>query len=240
VRQAQRGRTLSLSANRVGDTHSGASSFLDTPYYRWCILLPTCLWLARPLTTQSMSDYRRYFVAGGTYFFTVVIWRRRRILTTPLARRCLRAAIETVRRTRLFEIPAVVLLPDHLHAIWVLPSGDADYTTRWRRIKEEFTRLYLSGGGAELDRTSSRRSRGERDVWQRRFWEHLVEDESDVERHFDYVHYNPVKHRLARCPGDWRWSSFGRWRDRGVYGSNWGCSADGPLDFSDIEHTAME
>ena len=187
-----------------------------------------------------MSDYRRYFVAGGTYFFTVVTYRRRRLLTTDLARGCLRAAIEMARDRRPFEMPAIVLLPDHLHALWSLPPGDADYSTRWRRIKERFTADYLAQGGSEGPSSASRRNRGERGVWQRRFWEHAIKDENDFERHFDYIHYNPVKHRLVDCPRQWPYSTFSRWSAAGVYGPRWGCRSQGALDFSDLEKTALE
>src|SRR5262245_12920126 len=118
-----------------------------------------------------MSNYRRYFVPGGTIFFTVVTHQRRPFLTESLARDCLRLAIETVRAKRPFGILAVVLLPDHLHALWTLPGGDTAYSVRWRRIKEEFTVRYLQSGGREGRRSTSRQSRQERGVWQRRFWE---------------------------------------------------------------------
>ena len=135
-----------------------------------------------------MSDYRRYFVPGATYFFTVVAWRRRPILTTALGRECLRSAFEKVRETHPFEQIAVVLLPDHLHAVWSLPRESSDYSLRWRRIKEEFTRGYLAQGGREAAFGNSRALRKERGVWQRRFWEHLCDDEADLERHIDYIH----------------------------------------------------
>ena len=187
-----------------------------------------------------MSNYRRYFVAGGTYFFTVVKHRRRQFLTTDLARGCLRVALETVRGSWPFEMHAVVLLPDHLHALWSLPRGDIDYSTRWRRIKKRFTIDYLAAGGREGPRSESRRKRAERGVWQRRFWEHAIEDENDFERHFDYIHYNPVKHRLVDCPCDWPYSTFSRWAKARVYGTRWGCRSRDPLDFADLEKTAIE
>jgi len=184
-----------------------------------------------------MSRYRRYFVPGGSYFFTLVTHRRRRFLCDELARRALRAAILTVQKSFPFEMPAVVLLPDHLHAIWTLPRGDHDYPTRWRRLKGVFTKNYLAAGGSEADRSASRRSRVVRGVWQRRYWEHTLSDEADFERHFDYIHYNPVKHRLAARPRDWPFSSFHRWMAHGVYDADWGRSR---LDFGDLSETAME
>jgi putative transposase len=187
-----------------------------------------------------MPNYRRYRVPGGTYFFTVVTYRRRRIFIGETARQCLRDAMETIRAKRPFDMPAIILLPEHLHAIWKLPRGDDDYSTRWKRIKEKFTISWLAAGGTEAPLTPSRRKRQERGVWQRRFWEHLIEDEHDFERHFDYIHYNAVKHREVNCPKDWPHSSFHRWAAKGVYEPDWGCSRHGPLLFDDLDETAME
>ena len=184
-----------------------------------------------------MSDYRRCFVAGGTFFFTVVTHRRRQFLTDDLARTHLGKAIRDIQHDWPFEMPAIVLLPDHLHAIWSLPPGDDKYETRWRRIKGEFTRTFLAAGGGEGPRSKSRIHRKERGIWQRRFWEHTLEDEHDFERHFDYIHYNPVKHGWAKSPADWPYSSFHRWVERGVYDKGWGRSE---LRFDDLDQTAME
>ena len=169
-----------------------------------------------------MPDYRRYYQPGGSYFFTLATAGRRPFLVDSIARTCLREAIETIRERFHFEMPAVVLLPDHLHAIWNLPSGDSDYSVRWRRIKEEFTRSYLNRGGQEAPRSQSRRNRDERGIWQRRFWEHLLVDEEDFIAHMDYIHYNPVKHGVADSPWAWPYSSFRRWVQRGVYSREWG------------------
>jgi putative transposase len=169
-----------------------------------------------------------------------VAHQRRPFLTDPLARRCLREAVAAVRRKRPFEIVAWVLLPDHLHTIWTLPSGDDKYATRWRRIKEEFTEAWLAAGGSEGPRSRSRLARNERGIWQRRFWEHTCEDEHDFERHFDYIHYNAVKHGYVACPRDWPHSTFHRWAKCGVYEPRWGCASDGRLDFDDLDETAME
>jgi len=169
-----------------------------------------------------MSDYRRWFVPGGTYFFTVVTHDRRALLTTELGRQCLHAAIQYVRGNRPFAMVAIVLLPDHLHAVWTLPTNDHDYSARWRRIKGRFTRDYLAGGGNEGGVSSSRAARGERAVWQRRFWEHVCRDEDDVKRCVDYIHWNPVKHGLVPRVRDYPWSSFGRFVRLGEYVPDWG------------------
>ena len=168
-----------------------------------------------------MSKYRRSR-EGGVYFFTLVTHRRARILTTDLARRCLREAIAAVRTELPFEITAFVLLPDHLHAVWTLPHGDADYSTRWQRIKSEFTKAWLEGGGAVQRVSASRKMKGERGVWQRRFFEHTCRDEADLKRCVDYVHVNPLKHGLVERVRDWPWSSFHRYVREGEYTLDWG------------------
>ena len=169
-----------------------------------------------------MSHYRRNYVEGGTYFFTVVTYCRRPFLTTELARQCLHAAFDEIKTTRPFEIVAIVLLPDHLHTVWTLPRADADYSTRWRRIKEEFTRKYLAAGGRELWQPKSRRSHAQRGIWHRRFWEHTIRDEEDLERACDYIHWNPKKHGLVDRVIDWTYSSFHRFVTLGQYDPGWG------------------
>lgn len=169
-----------------------------------------------------MPNYRRNYVPGGTYFFTVVTHERRPILTTPLARECLREAISDERDARPFEQFAIVLLPDHLHAIWILPPGDDDYSTRWEMVKSTFTRNYLKRGGEEGATTLSRLKHRERAVWQRRFWEHTCEDEDDLKRFCDYLHWNPVKHGLVERVVDYPWSTFRKFVKMGEYALDWG------------------
>jgi len=169
-----------------------------------------------------MPNYRRNFVPGGTYFFTVVACERRPIFADELARTQLRTAIQEVLDERPFTLFASVLLPDHLHCIWILPPGDSQYPMRWQRIKDKFTREFLNSGGAEGVRSHSRRKHRERAVWQRRFWEHTVRDADDLRRCVDYVHWNPVKHGYVRRPGEWKWSTFHRFVAAGDYPANWG------------------
>jgi putative transposase len=175
-----------------------------------------------------MPNYRRWHVAGGTYFFTVVTYERRRFLTNDTPRECLREAIERIRKQEPFEIVALVLLPDHLHAVWTLPQGDHRYSARWRRIKEMFTRRYLESGGTELPPTASRIRQGERGVWQRRFWEHSIRDEDDLKHCVDYAHYNPKKHGYVTSVRDWPWSSFHRFVSEGEYEATWGAVDPAP------------
>ena len=172
-----------------------------------------------------MSDYRRYFVRGGTYFFTVVAAERAPLFADPVARELLGSVIRRCLLRRSLQVLAIVLLADHLYCLWALPPGDSEYSLRWRWIKREFTRAWLACGGAERPGRESRVRERRRGVWQRRFWEHTIRDESDLERHFDYIHYNPVKHGLVDRPRDWPWSSFHRWVRAGHYQPDWGAGA---------------
>lgn len=171
-----------------------------------------------------MVNYRRW-TCGQIYFFTVVTDGRRPILTTCNGRRCLRDAFATVRSQHDFENIAIVLLPDHIHAVWRLPPGDTDYSTRWKMIKALFTRKWLASGGSERKTSASRTSKGERGVWQKRFFEHTCRDETDLKRCVDYTHVNPLRHHLVQQVRDWPWSSFHRYVEAGEYDLSWG-SAD--------------
>jgi len=171
-----------------------------------------------------MSDYRRYFVAGGTYFFTVVTDRRASLFANAQARCLLGSVFRRCILRQPMSVLAIVLLPDHLHCLWALPPGDSAYSDRWRWLKGEFTRRWLALDGLEQPIGESGRRERRRGVWQRRFWEHTIRDEADLERHADYIHYNPVRHKLACRPRDWPWSSFHRWVALGHYPIEWGRS----------------
>jgi putative transposase len=150
-----------------------------------------------------MANYRRNFLPGGSYFFTVNLADRQRALLTDHID-LLRAVFRHVRARHPFTIEATVILPEHLHAIWTLPDGDADFPLRWRLIKGAFSRGLPRGERI----SASRAGRGERGVWQRRYWEHTLRDETDFTRHLDYVHFNPIKHGHAEQVRDWPYSSF--------------------------------
>lgn len=185
-----------------------------------------------------MPNFRRAIVAGGTYFFTVVTHSRQPIFADAVAQRQLGESFRECIARWPFSVDAIVLLPDHLHAIWSLPQGDADFAKRWAWIKKEFTKAFLDSGGRPAQVSSARKRRGDCGVWQPRFWEHAIADEHDFDRHFDYIHYNPVKHKLVSAPREWILSSFHRWVKRGVYEPNWGSSK--VLSFVDLDGTAME
>lgn len=163
-------------------------------------------WASRLVEAVSMVKYRRNRVRGGTYFFTVTLANRQSSLLTEHIH-LLGEAMREVRTRHPFETLAIVVLPEHLHAIWRLPEGDADYSMRWRLIKALFTRKLISKGVWLPVRT-----KGERRVWARRFWEHTILDDSDLQHHVDYIHFNPVKHGWVERPEEWCHSSCGRMR----------------------------
>jgi putative transposase len=191
-----------------------------------------------------MPEYRRAFAPGGTFFFTLVTENRCPLFADERAREYLRLAILECQARRAFTLDAIVLLPDHLHALWTLPDGDANFSTRWAIIKKTFTQQWLRVGGREQATSDSRHRNRRRGVWQRRFWEHTIRDERDWVRHVDYIHYNPVKHGHATCPHAWPHSSFARWARDGYYAGDWQCCcesrAGSPPCFDDLKAFAME
>jgi putative transposase len=129
-----------------------------------------------------------------------------------------------------FTIDAVCLLPDHIHCIWVLPEEDTNYAIRWKEIKRLFTQGYLKHVGSGEARNASRLRRGEAAIWQRRFWEHTIREESDLNRYPDYIHYNPVKHGLVPSVSAWPWSSFHLYIRMGWYDKEWGQGVEAGLN----------
>ena len=169
-----------------------------------------------------MTAYRRSFVPGGAYFFTVNLADRQSPLLVDNIE-LLRAAFREVRRQHRFSIDAIVVLPDHIHAIWTLPQGDGNFQVRWRLIKASFSHGMPRGETISASRLRKR----ERGIWQRRYWEHTLRDEADFARHADYIHFNPVKHGHVGHVRDWPFSSFHRMVRLGVYPAGW---AGGPED----------
>jgi putative transposase len=164
-----------------------------------------------------MSRYRRLFIPGGTFFFTVTLADRSSDL---LVRNVdlLRRAYASVGRRLPFETIAICVLPDHLHAIWSLPDDDADFPLRWSLIKSGFSR----GLPPHASRSPSKVARREKGIWQRRYWERAIRDDADLARHIDYIHYNPVAHGLVPGVADWPYSSFHAHVARGLISADWG------------------
>ena len=163
-----------------------------------------------------MSNYRRAKISGGTFFFTIVLAdRSSNLLLEGID--YLKRAYRIVQERRPFETVAICVLPDHLHAVWVLPEHDTDFATRWNLIKGGFSRNF----DARL-RSQSKTLRREKGIWQRRYWEHAIRDDADLERHVDYIHFNPVKHGHVTRVADWPHSSFHRFVERGLLTADWG------------------
>jgi putative transposase len=190
-----------------------------------------------------MPNYRRWFVAGGSFFFTVVVDGRRPLFNNAKAVALFGNIIRDCVARWPLTVNAIVLLPDHLHTIWTMPSGDVAYPKRWAWTKKEFTKQWLEGGGRDYAVSDARHRERRHGIWQPRYWEHTLESEDDFERHFDYIHWNPVKHGHVLCPHEWPHSSFHRYVERGVYDRNWGCFTEAPpvsFQFNDIRHTTGE
>ncbi len=189
-----------------------------------------------------MPKYKRNYVKGGTYFFTVVTYKRQKLLqgiAVDLLRQCFKTMIEK----KPFIIDAIVILPNHLHCIWQLPEDDFDYSTRWKMIKAMFTKQYFripvtpGTRKLEINPTDSMIKKGEKGIWQRRFWEHTIQNTNDYWKHVDYIHYNPVKHGYSKTVSGWRHSSFHKFVNDGIYSKTW----YGPIDdFSGDEYIAIE
>jgi putative transposase len=159
-----------------------------------------------------MSQYKRCYQSGRNYFFTLVTYQRRPLFSSFENVKHFKIAINKVKKKYPFSLNAIVILPDHLHCLWKMPGNDSDFSMRWRLIKRYFS----------IEMEASINHRKEKEVWQRRFWEHAIRDEDDRIKHMNYIHYNPVKHDLAQSPGDWEHSSFNYWVEKGVYEKDWG------------------
>jgi putative transposase len=180
-------------------------------------LLDECIALLNNTVLPVMTRYRRAKIEGGTFFFTVALADRSSDLLVRHIDR-LRRIYKVVQDKNPFESVAVCVLPDHLHAVWTLPSGDANFPLRWALIKSGFSR----GLAANIERSASKVTKREKGVWQRRYWEHSIRDDTDLARHVDYIHFNPVKHRYVSRVSDWPYSSFHRYVARGLLPLDWG------------------
>ena len=161
-----------------------------------------------------MVNYRRNFVPGGTYFFTVTLLNRK---SSQLIESIdsLRLAFRKAQANKPFSIDAMVVLPEHLHTIWTLSVNDSDYLGRWKAIKSIFTRELIKSGTP-----INKRKDGSAQLWQRHYWEHTIRDDNDLNRHIDYIHNNPVKHGLVESAVDWPYSSLHRYLRLGMLPSN--------------------
>jgi len=171
-----------------------------------------------------MTNYRRFYISKATWFFTVNLVERKNnhLLVEKINE--LRDAFRYVLKQKPFRINAIVVMPDHLHCIWTLPQDDSDYSIRWNMLKGRFPRSI--GHGESISK--SRQKRRERGIWA-----HLITDQDDFNRHFDYIHWNPVKHSKVASVAEWPDSSFHRYVRQGIYSESWG--NDGRFVIEDAE-----
>ena len=163
--------------------------------------------------------YRRTEIKGGTYFFTINLLDRKSSLFVDEID-LLRIAINHVKKRHPFRLDAMVVLPEHFHAIITLPEEDSNYAIRWSLIKSAFSKKI-----PVIEKINqSRMKKRERGIWQRPYWEHLIRDESDFKSHLDYIHFNPVKHGYVMKPSDWPYSTIHRYIEKRIIDENWGHS----------------
>jgi putative transposase len=187
-----------------------------------------------------VPEYRRARIPGSTVFLTIVTYQRQKLFLDPYNVELLRKACKQMMVERPLKIEAAVILPEHIHFMWRLPPDDVDYSYRVGRMKALFTRsLRCKKIARSTNISASRRKHRESNVWQRRFYEHTIRDEADWSQHFDYLHFNPVKHGLVKCVHQWQYSSFHREVNKGRYQSNW-CCACGDNKFEFVESMGWE
>ena len=164
--------------------------------------------------------YRRFIHPGGTYFFTVVTYNRKKIFYEDDAISLFMESITYVQKNHPYKILAYCICPDHIHMIWTLPEKDGDFPARWRLIKSHFSRHWKKEH--QIAKTSSRKNKKEQMIWQRRYWEHYIRDDNDLKKHIEYIIYNPVKHGYVDAPCKWKYSNFMDFVDKGLYPVDWG------------------
>jgi putative transposase len=150
-----------------------------------------------------MRKYIRNYVEGGTYFFTQITHNRFHYFSESSHADVCLSSLRHVQKHHPFELVAYCVLPDHLHLLITLPIDQKDFSTIMKEFKKKATKeLRKMIGAPELK------------IWQDRFWEHTIRNERDMKTHFDYIHYNPIKHLYVDDPLDWEWSSYSEYYDR--------------------------
>jgi putative transposase len=158
-----------------------------------------------------VTGIRRVDAPGAFVFITQVVHDRRPAFADPAMAELLRTTVRAVRGIHPFAMFAYVFLPDHFHLL-IRPLEDSTTSAIMHSLKLNFLRNWRSMPGVDPPGR----------FWQKRYWDHVIRDESDHQRHLDYIHYNPVKHGLASRPEDWPHSSFSEWVARGRYEAGWG------------------
>lgn len=159
---------------------------------------------------------------GCIYFFTLVTYNRIWIFNNDEDVQILKSAISQIKKEDPFELNAIVILPEHLHLIMQLNNDDSNYSRKIANIKRIFGKMYQTRYTMRPVLPDSAVKRNELGIWQRRFWEHRIRDSKDYDAHANYIHYNPVKHKLVKSVADWKWSSYFSFLKAGFYDKEWG------------------
>ncbi len=168
--------------------------------------------------------FRRYYVPNSLIFITNVVHLREPVFAQPANMELLRSVLHNVKELHPFQMLAYVFLPDHFH-ILIRPTGSSNFSKIMQSLKTNFSKQYSGQMGIPPGIK----------LWQKRFHDHVIRDESDLQRHMDYIHYNPVKHGLVSRPEDWPYSSFGEWKKRDAYPERWGWVLPDGLDQSNFQ-----
>lgn len=167
-----------------------------------------------------MSNYRRVFIQNSYVFLTIVTHNRNPILIKNIE--LLRQAFKNIRKIYAYKIIACVILPDHLHII-LSPEKIEEYPKIVSSIKHYFSaNLDIKA----VDLTASKLKKREKGIWHRRYFEHTIISEDDLNKHINYIHYNPVKHGLVLSVKDWEYSTFHKFVNKNMYNLDWGSIED--------------
>lgn len=163
-------------------------------------------------------NYRRLYIENSKIFITMVTSKRRPILIENI--NILRESFKQIKNKIEYKIEAIVILPDHIHMI-IEPKETKKYPEIIKGIKTYFSRAIDETKLDNYELTQSRKDKKEKDIWQRRYWEHSITDEADLRKHTDYIHYNPIKHGYVKQAKKWKYSTFKKCVQQGFYDENW-------------------
>lgn len=168
-----------------------------------------------------MPNYRRYYVPNSIVAFTVVTYNRQPIFSKPESAKLFLNLLDTLSNKFHYECQAYSILPDHVHLLIQLSPDFPIFSMFIRELKRLFSIEYQKSDLILPISNASRQKHHEVTIWQRRFWDHIIKDEQDLQNHIDYIHLNPVKHGLVQDPSKWAWSSFAEYVDQGFYSNGW-------------------
>ena len=176
-------------------------------------------------------NYKRLYIPNSIIFITIVTSKRRNILIENIE--LLKFSIKNTHKYYNFEIYAICVMKDHVHLL-IKPNNIKEYSKIILLIKRTFSKKIDINTIADYKQRESNIKRQERDIWQRRFWEHTIRNEEDLYRHIDYIHYNPMKHYQI-VPKDWKYSTFNKFVKNGYYETDW-CNFEDKYKIADLNY----